>query len=357
MRERVNLSKSRRALQRASRVTVEAMEARVLLSGATDISLLSNGNLLINDSGSVNDALTISRNGANVRVTDPGNSLAAGSGANQVDAHTVDVPLASISGNIQVDTGDGDDTLTIDTSDGLVAPIAFDGGAGFDTLRFTGTSLLDSQTYNYGSDASSGSIDLAAGGVTQTVQYTHIEPIQDSVPVANFTVNGTAADNAINYTQGPGGGSFVGNTGLISVDVQETLEFNNKTNLVINGLAGSDTINLHYNNVTNPAGLTGTITVDGGDPTASDTPYRQRHLGLARQPPLSAHRSRRRHGPQRQSATAACDLHRHRTSENGHSAGRRGRRPPRGHRRQRRLRVSPWTHQRQRYGNWHNGPE
>ena len=46
------------------------------------------------------------------------------------------------------------------------------------------------------------------------------------------------------------------------------MEFINKTSLTINGLAGSDEINL--NNPNTPTGLTG-ITVNGGDPTASDT--------------------------------------------------------------------------------------
>src|SRR5262249_9167133 len=57
--------------------------------------------------------------------------------------------------------------------------------------------------------------------------------------------------------------------GEVSVNNQEPAEFTNKTDLTINGLAGSDEINL--NNPNTPAGLTGTITVDGGDPTGSDT--------------------------------------------------------------------------------------
>src|SRR5262249_4419668 len=57
--------------------------------------------------------------------------------------------------------------------------------------------------------------------------------------------------------------------GEVSVDNQEPIEFTNKVALTINGLAGSDTINL--NNPNTPTALT-SITVDGGDPTAgSDT--------------------------------------------------------------------------------------
>ena len=44
--------------------------------------------------------------------------------------------------------------------------------------------------------------------------------------------------------------------------------FSNKTALTIDGLAGSDVISI--NNPNKPTALTG-ITVDGGDPTASNT--------------------------------------------------------------------------------------
>ena len=57
-------------------------------------------------------------------------------------------------------------------------------------------------------------------------------------------------------------------TGQVTVDNYEPIAFANKTKLMINGLAGSDEINL--NNSTTPTGLT-TITVNGGDPTGSDS--------------------------------------------------------------------------------------
>ena len=65
--------------------------------------------------------------------------------------------------------------------------------------------------------------------------------------------------------------------GKVSVDNQEPIEFTNKDNLTLNGLAGSDVINL--NNPFAPAGQTAgsflaNIYVNGGDPTgvgAGDT--------------------------------------------------------------------------------------
>jgi len=160
----------------------------------------------------------------------------------------------------------GDDTLTIDNSNGLLDipnGIDFDGGTGFDSLILTGSTAVDSSTYTVGNTNDAGTVAHVLNGATQTINFTGLEPVLDTVAAATLTVNATNADNAINYTQGS-----VAANGLVSVDGFETIEFSNKTNLVINAGAGSDTINL--NNPATPTALAG-ITVDGGDPTASDT--------------------------------------------------------------------------------------
>jgi len=105
------------------------------------------------------------------------------------------------------------------------------------------------------------------------ITFTGLEPIHDIVTATTLTINGTPGNNTINYSAGPGGGIFgAAATGLVSVDSFETIEFINKTNLVINAGAGSDIVNI--NNSTVPVGMvavTSTITVNLGDPTASDT--------------------------------------------------------------------------------------
>lgn len=175
---------------------------------------------------------------------------------------------------INVDGFGGNDNLVVDSSNGLISipnGIRYNGGNGFDrlTLQQTGGATQTSDTYSVGANLGDGTDVIVGPSGTQTVFFQGLEPVTDNVPAATVTVNATNADNAINYAQGPGGGIFVGNTGLMTIDNQESYEFNNKTNLVINGQAGSDTINL--NNPVVPAGLTGTITVNGGDPTGSDT--------------------------------------------------------------------------------------
>ena len=83
---------------------------------------------------------------------------------------------------------------------------------------------------------------------------------------ASASVN---ASNAINYTEGNNTANAPSTAwGQVSVDALDAINFTTKTTLTINGFAGDDTTNI--NNPNTPTGLTG-ITVNGGDPTASDT--------------------------------------------------------------------------------------
>ncbi len=184
--------------------------------------------------------------------------------------------LAGIS-QINVNGEGGNNTLIVDSSNGLInVPngIQYNGGSGgtggFNTLQLdqpTSTTVQTSDTYSVGPNNGQGTDVIAGTGGTQTVYFQNLVPVTDNVPATTVTVNATPAANAINYAAGPGGGIFTGNTGIVTVDNQESYEFNNKTSLVINGLAGSDQINL--NDATTPAGLTGSISVNGGDPTAA----------------------------------------------------------------------------------------
>ncbi|MBI3798416.1 MAG: hypothetical protein HY268_15815 [Deltaproteobacteria bacterium] len=147
-----------------------------------------------------------------------------------------------------------DDTLTVDFSGGNPTPsggLFYNGGDnGFDTLRLAGGSL-GKIAYTY-FNPTDGAINIDGG----TLTYTGLEPILDLVPSPSLIGNGTNANNTITYTQ-----NSVALHGLVAVDNFETIEFANKTSLVINGLLGNDDIVLDNPNV--PTGLT-SITVNGG---------------------------------------------------------------------------------------------
>ncbi len=174
----------------------------------------------------------------------------------------------------------GNDNLTVDSTNGPVTiPIAYDGGTGSNGLRFqqaAGGTAATSDVYTPGSQLGSGTNTItfpAPVAGTESVHFLNLAPVFDAVP-GPLVVNGTNAANAINYREGFNNlANFNSNTpsptwGEVSVDGNEPMEFMNKTTLTINALSGSDEIN--FNNPNTPTGLTG-ITVNGQDPTASDT--------------------------------------------------------------------------------------
>jgi hypothetical protein len=182
------------------------------------------------------------------------------------------VDFAFIEGLNILATG-GDDELIVDNTHGLVLPdgngINYDGGQGEDSLRLIGSTTVDASSYDVGPDPDEGMIMHELDGSVQTVRFTGLEPLLDTVSATSLTVNGTNDGNAINYTRaGADSGFGMPNAGLVAVDAFETIEFLNKAELIINGAGGDDTINIR--NSSTPSGLTG-ISILGGDATASDT--------------------------------------------------------------------------------------
>jgi len=171
--------------------------AQAALGPETDVSLNS-GNLVITDinGGSSDDELTITLFGSNVRISDPNHALLAGIGATQIDPNTVEVPLASITGNIQVDTLGGDDTLILDLAGGdfiVAGGLSYTGGANGGTGDFliVNNGAQGTVTYGYTSP-SSGSVAMSAFG---TVSYTGLETTTNAGDATDVIVNLPTATN------------------------------------------------------------------------------------------------------------------------------------------------------------------
>lgn len=199
----------------------------------------------------------------NLSLSATGQLIATINGVTTTYSNFVGGPIAS-SGieQIVVEGLAGNDSLTVDSTNGAIPiPINYDGGNNADLLTLTGGTAT-SNTYAVGPSVSEGTSTIEIGGVTQVVRFNALEPVIDLV-AGPLVVVATNANNAINYSQGS-----VAANGLVSIDGFETIEFSNKTTLTINALSGDDAINL--NNPNTPTGLTN-ITVNGGDPTASDT--------------------------------------------------------------------------------------
>lgn len=163
--------------------------------------------------------------------------------------------------------GGGTDLLTINNPAGsLFAPTGgiFYNGGGFagDSLQdLGGTASFGSYTVGPTTDAGTLSYTNVGLGLIQTITFTGLAPITDTVAAGTFTINGTNASETITLDDG-----LVVGDGMIRVSVGafESIEFANKTNLIINaGLSAAnagDTVNL--SNTEYSTGLA-SITVNG----------------------------------------------------------------------------------------------
>lgn len=172
--------------------------------------------------------------------------------------------LSFLTGGIVVTGDGGNDTLTLDFGSGNPVPAAgfsFDGGSevGEDLLVLQNGTFA-SETYT-ATGASAGTIALAGGS---TITYSNLAPINDSLAVANFTFNASAAlADVVQIENSP-----IANRSRIrsANGTFELLDYANKTNVSVNGLGGGDSFNLI---ATVAAPGLATLTLNGG--TAGDT--------------------------------------------------------------------------------------
>ncbi len=168
--------------------------------------------------------------------------------------------------HLRMDTLGGDDQVVVDVEGTELIPllITYNGGSNSDTLTLQGTPVdgAAEATYSPGPSVDEGRLEYTSELANMTIDFVGLEPVLDLIP-GTLTVNGTDADNAINYSQSLLGGAF----GRVAVDAFERINFSLKTLLTINGLAGSDVINL--DNAATPTLLAG-IVVNGGADTDGD---------------------------------------------------------------------------------------
>src|SRR5690606_31212737 len=99
---------------------------------------------------------------------------------------------------------------------------------------------FDSVTYTPGPGDHQGRLEYVHPvAANMRIDFLNLEPVIDLVPSAALIVNGTNADNAINYRVGRDNTDTADDPtrGRVSVDGFETIDFSNKTTLVLNGLA------------------------------------------------------------------------------------------------------------------------
>lgn len=192
----------------------------------------------------MNNSLSISASGTDLVITEAAEAFtAAPSGGTLSNGDkTLTIPLASVTGVLEIRGGGNDDQLTIDLSGGSPFPpggIQYDGevnGAGGDKLVIGGGSTT-TVTHNF-TNANDGSVVLA-GAIAGTVNYTGLEPVTDNLSATDrvFTFNG--GTETITLTDN------LAADGMMRIDstLGELVDFTNPTNsLTINGGSGDDSI-------------------------------------------------------------------------------------------------------------------
>src|SRR6266853_935496 len=212
----------------------------------TLVSLDATGNLVITDVTAVGhaDLLTIRSdiNNSQFKIIDPNANLAStGFGTLSADMHTLMVPFSLVTGaQISVSTQAGDDTVTLDFSDGPFSKaINIDGGlntAVGDKLVLAGAGNFTTIVCNY-TDAQSGSISVAGGSL---ISHTGVEFITSQLVAENLTLNYGATAETINVADLGGGKPTASTTaGATTTFVQPA------SSLSINAGGGDDTVNIN----------------------------------------------------------------------------------------------------------------
>ena len=130
-----------------------------------------------------------------------------------------------------------------------------------DTLALTVPAGAGTTTYAPGPENDEGGFTFSAGGV-RPVSFYNIEalgPVNVAAAGGALIVCGTDANDVINVT------GVTPDSVTVSVNAGPAITYTGVTTLTIQAKAGDDSINLA------PGPFAGTINVEGGDPTASDT--------------------------------------------------------------------------------------
>jgi autotransporter-associated beta strand protein len=205
--------------------------------------------------------LTISRQGSEIHIHDalltwqltdyiPGASLSD-------DQHTLIVPEGVVyGGQILINGGDGNDTLTVDFLGGNPVPaggLTFNGGAQTsetgDVIQLNGDTA-ENITYRF-LNKSDGSVEVDGA----LINYTGLEPLPSNITAANVDLFYSDASETITITDFGGGQTQVNST------AGEVVNFPNPTGrLVVHAGGGDDTVLVHGVG----AGLSAKLIISGG---------------------------------------------------------------------------------------------
>ncbi len=237
----------------------------VLVTTASDVNVQvdNSGNLVFEDPFGVDDNITIAIDGANYRISDPGRTIVPGFLAIQ-DGNDVLVPIAAVTGMININTETGNDQLTIDLNGGdFSVALDFDGGTGNDSMQLSGSGNYNDALYSF---YNTHSTVLIAGN--ELITYTGLESsVLDPLNVAyrGFLVH--EGNDAMTLDSSPTAVAY-----RIGTAAQGWVDFNFGSNGVVIGTRNNVSVNyfgtgfdgdfLIVNGPHNAASLSNTIDIN-----------------------------------------------------------------------------------------------
>jgi hypothetical protein len=140
------------------------------------------------------------------------------------------------------------DALTLDFANGTVLPpgaINYDGGTGANDRLILQNGTFNTEVYN-ATGPGAGNITLDGA----TINFSNLSPIDDTLTVSSFTLNGPATNDVINVSD-----TTIGATAATQVASSsfELINFANKSNVTLAGGGGDDTFNLATATFISPA--------------------------------------------------------------------------------------------------------
>ena len=228
---------------------IEPLEARIAPASVVSVNA---GSLQVRDNVNGVDNIFFSISSTNFRFVDS-NGLTAGSGANQINANTVDVPMSTISGSISILTQGNNDTVTLTGAISTPGDLIIDTGTGNDSITLTGpltpggdVNLMTSGAINFNNAvtlATSKNLMANAGG-----------PINLGTTNADLSASGTGAISLLT----PRNIALQNGSSITTVDGDLTLNADQQPSATIGAFPGID-LNGAAAHVTG----TGTLTVLG----------------------------------------------------------------------------------------------
>ncbi|MDY8134568.1 hypothetical protein [Aquimarina sp. 2201CG5-10] len=235
----------------------------------------SSGNLVYTDFMDVNDDISIISEDLNYRVSNSSALLVAGKGMKQ-DGNDVLIPITLVTGEIKINTQGGDDTFTIDLSNGDIGvPINYSGGAqntpsGDDLILISSDAIVyDTVVHTFINDHD-GYVEVSGNN---TINYTGLEPITDNLNTSDRVFTFTGDIGNIETINLEAGGTL---DNRIDSSLGESVDFNNPLNSLSINLSGAGEDLFSVRSLAN--GFDASLTINGD--TGDDVGFRNNAIDL-----------------------------------------------------------------------------